>query len=136
MAVLLDGYTSLSMTPRFAAVLVVVATMAFAGAWTVGVYAADTLAGTSFVGGRVELMWDLVAATAAGVVAGVAFDAYFTYSDRVDRLESATREGTTARTGATSRATSATTATPSGRCRRRWRRRPSGPPSRATRRSW
>ncbi|MFC7234342.1 hypothetical protein [Halosegnis marinus] len=92
-AVLLDGYTSLSMTPRFAAVLVVVATMAFAGAWTVGVYAADTLAGTSFVGGRVELMWDLVAATAAGVVAGVAFDAYFTYSDRVDRLESATREG-------------------------------------------
>lgn len=91
-AVLLDAYTSLSMTPRFAVVFVVVVTMAFAGAWAVAVYAADALAGTSFVVGRTELMWDLVAATAAGVLAGVVFDGYFEYSDRVDRLRDSNGE--------------------------------------------
>ncbi|WP_336037577.1 hypothetical protein [Halobacterium yunchengense] len=91
-AVLLDAYTSLSMTPRFAVVFVVVVTMAFAGAWAVGTYAADVVVGTSFVPGQQELMWDLVGATAAGVAAGVVFDVYFEYSDRVSRLRRATRD--------------------------------------------
>ncbi|WP_251342130.1 hypothetical protein [Haloplanus halophilus] len=87
--VVLDAFTSLSMTPRFAAVFVVVATMALAGAWTVVVFAADVLFGTAFVTGRTELMWDLVAATGAGVLAGVVFDLYVEHSDRIGRLSRA-----------------------------------------------
>ncbi|WP_324760053.1 hypothetical protein [Haloarcula montana] len=89
-AVVLDAFTSLSMTPRFAAVFVVVTTMAAAGAWAVGVWLVDTVAGTTFVGGKTELMWDLVVATAVGIGAGVLLDGYFHVSDRIDRLRSAT----------------------------------------------
>lgn len=85
-AVVLDAFTSLSMTPRFAVVFVVVTTMAFAGAWTVGSFAADRLLGTTFITGKTELMWDLVAATGAGVLAGVVFELYFQRSDRIARL--------------------------------------------------
>ena len=91
-AVVLDAYTSLAMTPRLAAVFVVVVTMALAGVWAVAVFAADSSLGTTFLVGRVELMWDLVAATAAGVLASVVFEAYFEYSDRVQRLRRATRD--------------------------------------------
>lgn len=85
-AVVLDAFTSLSMTPRFAVVFVVVTTLAFAGAWTVGVYAADVLAGTAFLTDKTELMWDLVAAAGAGVVAGLVFEVYFERSERIGRL--------------------------------------------------
>jgi hypothetical protein len=86
LVVVLDAFTSLSMTPRFAAVFVVVATMAVAGAWAVVVFASDALLGTAFVTGRVELMWDLVAATGAGVVAGAVFDLYVDHSERIAHL--------------------------------------------------
>jgi hypothetical protein len=88
-AVVLDAFTSLSMTPRFAAVFVVLTTMAAAGAWAVGAWAADTLIGTAFVAGKTELMWDLVVATAVGVGAGLVLDGYFHVSDRIDRLRDA-----------------------------------------------
>lgn len=88
-AVVLDAFTSLSMTPRFAAVFVVVTTMAAAGTWAVGTFVADAVAGTTFVGGKTELMWDLVVATVVGVGAGVLLDLYFEFSDRVDRLRAA-----------------------------------------------
>jgi len=100
-AVALDAFTSLAMTPRFATVFVVVVTMAFAGGWAVGSYAADALLGTAFLDGQTELMWDLVTATAAGVVAGVVFDLYFERSERIDRLRAADPDGSaTDRTGA------------------------------------
>ncbi|KOX97110.1 hypothetical protein [Halorubrum tropicale] len=85
-AVVLDAFTSLSMTPRFAAVFVVVATMAAAGAWAVGSWVLDAVAGTSFVGTADELMWDLIVATAVGVGAGVLFDVYCHVSGRIERL--------------------------------------------------
>jgi len=88
-AVVLDAFTSLSMTPRFASVFVVVTTMAAAGTWAVGTFVADTVAGTNFVGGKTELMWDLVVATAVGIGAGVLLDLYFDVSDRIDRLRAA-----------------------------------------------
>jgi hypothetical protein len=88
-AVVLDAFTSLSMTPRFAAVFVVVTTMAAAGSWAVGAFVADTVAGTTFVGDKTELMWDLVVATAVGAGAGVLLDVYFQVSDRIDRLRAA-----------------------------------------------
>lgn len=88
-AVVLDAFTSLSMTPRFAAVFVALTTMAAAGAWAVGAWAADALTGTAFVTGKTELMWDLVVATAVGVGAGLVLDGYFHVSDRLDRLRDA-----------------------------------------------
>ncbi|MBB6646564.1 hypothetical protein [Halobellus ruber] len=99
-AVVLDAFTSLSMTPRFAAVFVVITTMAAAGTWAAGTFAADTVAGTAFVTDKTELMWDLVVATAAGIGAGVLLDVYFRFSDRIDRLRAAGDGGTTATTDA------------------------------------
>jgi hypothetical protein len=96
-AVVLDAFTSLAMTPRFAVVFVVVTTLAFAGAWTVGSYAADVLVGTALIDGQAELMWDLVAAAGTGLLAGVVFEAYFEFSGRIARLG-----GGTGRVGAES----------------------------------
>lgn len=79
----IEAYSSLAMTRRFAVAFTVVATMAFAGVWAVGAWAADVTLGTAFVGGQFELMWDLTTATAMGVVAGVVFEAYFATSDRL-----------------------------------------------------
>ncbi|NLV13502.1 hypothetical protein [Haloarcula argentinensis] len=86
LAVVLDTCTSLAMTPRFATVFVVIVTMAVAGVWAVGTYATDTLLGTTFLNGQTELMWDLVTATAAGIVAGIVFELYFERSARIARL--------------------------------------------------
>ncbi|WP_336336707.1 hypothetical protein [Haloarcula brevis] len=101
LAVVLDAFTSLTMTPRFATVFVVVVTMAVAGVWAVGIYAADTLLGTAFLDGQTELMWDLVTATAAGIVAGVVFELYFDRSARIARLRaSASAPSAAGRSGA------------------------------------
>ncbi|WP_336358444.1 hypothetical protein [Haloarcula sp. CGMCC 1.6347] len=86
LAVVLDACTSLTMTPRFATVFVVIVTMAVAGVWAVGIYATDTLLGTTFLDGQTELMWDLVTAAGAGIVAGVVFELYVERSARIARL--------------------------------------------------
>ena len=96
--VVLDATTSLSMTPRFAAVFVVVVTMAGAGVWTVGTWVADTVVGTTFVGGKTELMWDLIIATLVGIGAGLLFDGYVVVSDRIEHLRTATGHTGTAST--------------------------------------
>jgi hypothetical protein len=88
-AVVLDAFTSLSMTPRFAAVFVVITTMAAAGTWAVSTFVADRVVGTTFVGGKTELMWDLVVATVVGIVAGVFLDVYFHVSKRINRFRTA-----------------------------------------------
>lgn len=80
-AVQLDAFTPIEMTPRFGVLFVVVTTAAFAGVWSVVEFTADTLLGTTFLADVNELMWDLVLATAVGVVAGLAFDLYLRTSD-------------------------------------------------------
>lgn len=85
-AVVLEAYTSLEMTVRFAVLFTVTTTMAVAGAWTVGIWAADAVLGTTYLQGMTELMWDLVSATAMGVVAGVIFEVYFYHTGRLVRL--------------------------------------------------
>lgn len=72
----LDAFTAVEMTPSFAVAFVVVVTMAAAGLWTVARYAADAALGTSWLGDQNAVMWDLVAATGVGVVAGVVFEWY------------------------------------------------------------
>ncbi|MFC6785442.1 hypothetical protein [Halobaculum halobium] len=83
-AVEMDVFTPVRMSHSFAVFFVTVATMAAAGVWAVARYAADTLLGTGYLlDGRSEhvvetaLMWDFVAATIAGVLAGLLFEYYF-----------------------------------------------------------
>jgi hypothetical protein len=91
-AVELDVFTSVKMSHRFAVVFVVVTTMAAAGIWAVVRWLSDVLLGTRFLyDGRPEhvieeaLMWDFVAATIAGVFAGVLFEYYFRRRARLAR---------------------------------------------------
>ncbi|MFW5937722.1 MAG: hypothetical protein ACOCSN_02145, partial [Halanaeroarchaeum sp.] len=89
-AVELDVFTAVRMTTSFAVVFVVIATMATAGAWTVVQWLSDVYLGTTFIyptpppvsetvdtAAQESLMWDFVAATAAGLIAGVVFALYF-----------------------------------------------------------
>jgi hypothetical protein len=91
-AVELDVFTPVKMSHRFAIVFVVVTTMAAAGIWAVVRWLSDVLVGTRFLyDGRPEavieeaLMWDFVAATAAGVFAGILFEYYFRRRARLAR---------------------------------------------------
>lgn len=91
-AIELDVFTSVRMNQTFALVFVVVATMAAAGIWAVVRWLSDILLETAFLyDGRPEvvieemLMWDFVAATAAGVFGGVLFEYYFRRRAHLDR---------------------------------------------------
>lgn len=90
LAVDLDVFTPVRMTTWFAVVFVVLTTMATAGVWAVLRYASDVFLGTTLVypssppvSPAVEelaleaLMWDFVAATLGGVLAGLIFALYF-----------------------------------------------------------
>lgn len=73
----LDAFTDVEMTSSFAIVFVVIVTMAVAGLWTIAQFVSDVYLGTSLLGDQNALMWDLVAATGVGVVAGLGFELYF-----------------------------------------------------------
>lgn len=84
----LDAFTSVEMTSGFSVVFVVVVTMAVAGLWTIGRYFSDLYLGTSLIGSENAAMWDLVTATAIGLLAGLLFEVYFrrlSPSTRLDR---------------------------------------------------
>ncbi|WP_436924186.1 hypothetical protein [Halosimplex amylolyticum] len=76
LAVELDAFTDVEMTPDFAVGFVVVLTMAVAGLWVVVRYAYDAAFGTDLLPDQTPLMWELILATAIGVVAGVVFEVY------------------------------------------------------------
>ncbi len=84
-AVELHVFTAVRMTAWFAVVFVVVATMATAGVWAIVQWLSDVYLGTAFIPSEESLMWDFVAATAAGVLAGVVFDRYFRRRARAER---------------------------------------------------
>ena len=48
-----------------------------AAVWTILTWVQDLVAGTAVLTGNTELMWLLITATAAGIVAGVCFDLYY-----------------------------------------------------------
>jgi len=80
----LDAFTSVRMTEPFAVAFVGLTTTAAVGVWALARYLADTLFGTELLldSRSVEvvetaLMWDFVAATLVGLLAGVVFDLYF-----------------------------------------------------------
>lgn len=89
-AVQLDVFTPVRMTTWFAVFFVGIATMAAAGAWAVIQWLSDVYLGTTLVyptrppipeavdqAALEALMWDFVAATIAGLLAGVVFAIYF-----------------------------------------------------------
>ena len=85
-------FTPVLMTPGFAVLFVVIATMAASGVWAVVRWLLDVTFGTGFllVAGVPEevvetrLMWEFVYSTAAGVVAGVIFEGYFRRRARLE----------------------------------------------------
>ena len=90
-AVELHAFTTVEMTPGFAVLFVVVATVAAAGVWAVARWLADSWLGTGFLLTpgvdptviETGLMWEFVYSTLAGIAAGVLFEAYFRRRDRV-----------------------------------------------------
>lgn len=76
-AVELDSFTEIQMSPGFAIVLVVATTMAAAAAWSMLDWYAATALERSFDTTNDELMIEFVWATVAGFVAGVIFWVYF-----------------------------------------------------------
>jgi predicted lysophospholipase L1 biosynthesis ABC-type transport system permease subunit len=76
-AVELDEFTTVRMTPAFAVGFVVLLTMAAAGLWTIARYFSDLYFGTTLIGGQTAANWDLVAATGIGLAAGGVFELYF-----------------------------------------------------------
>ena len=93
LAVELDAFTTVEMTPGFAVLFVVVATVATAGVWAVVRWTLDVTLGTTFlldpsltpVQAETRLMWEFVYSTLAGAVAGVVFEGYFRRRDRAVR---------------------------------------------------
>lgn len=80
-------FTVARMSHRFVVLLVAVATAAVAGSWALLSWGADAVLGTSYITTNAELMGDFLAAAVAGVVAGVAFDAYVRWWEaRLDQL--------------------------------------------------
>ena len=78
----LHMFTSLTVTHWFAVVLVVLTTLAVVGVWTIFRWAADLYLGTSFLADNEALMIEWLSVAFAGLVAGVAFDTYFSRRDR------------------------------------------------------
>ncbi|MDF9748551.1 hypothetical protein [Natrinema salsiterrestre] len=81
----LQSFTSVRMTPTFAIVLVVVATMAAAGLWALLRWSADQLLGIPFLLDHDAVMWEFVYSAGAGLGAGVVFELYFRRYVRPER---------------------------------------------------
>jgi hypothetical protein len=88
-AIELHLFTTVRMSHRFALAFVVVATSAFAAVWAVARWTSDVLLDTAFVSTHDVIMFEFAVATAAGVVAGIAFEAYVLWWEgHGDRLAS------------------------------------------------
>lgn len=92
-AVELQTFTSVRMTPSFAVAFVVIATMATAGIWSVARWSADIWLGTGFIEAlgpdeaaqERAVMLEFVASFIAGILAGLIFEFYVR---RVARVKS------------------------------------------------
>lgn len=96
-AVILHVFTEVEMSPGFAVGFVVIATMATAGLWALVRWGADGFLDTGFLDSEAALMWEFVASTGAGVVAGGVF-AWYVRRQTTDRRPG---EGELSATGGT-----------------------------------
>ncbi len=81
LAVELDAFTEVELSPWFAVLFVVITTMAIAGLWAVVQWVADRTLDMHDLHGLQSLMWSLLAATLAGLAAGIVFATYFRHID-------------------------------------------------------
>lgn len=72
----LHVFSPVEMTPRVAAVLVVLGTMAAAGLWTIFQWTADTVLGTTYLTTISGVMWNLVIVTVVAILGGPLFALY------------------------------------------------------------
>jgi hypothetical protein len=80
-------FTTVRMSHRFALLFVTISTTAMAGVWALVRWSLDVTIGTTLAPGHEALMWEFVAATVVGVLAGGAFDLYVRWWEgRLDRL--------------------------------------------------
>lgn len=79
-------FTEAEMSEQFAAVLVVLTTMAAIGVWAVLQFYSDRYLGTELLGSLDVVMWEFVRATVAGVVAAGVFELYFRQRDPRERV--------------------------------------------------
>ncbi len=77
LAVEIHKYTRVEMNRPFATVFVAMVTMTVATVWALGRWFVDLILGTGFIPSNETLMWELVAAAAVGIGAGVLFVRYF-----------------------------------------------------------
>jgi hypothetical protein len=76
-AVELHAFTPVQMNDQFAVFFVVMTTMATAGLWAIARWLSDIYLGTGFLTSEDALMWEFVASTAVGLLAGAVFVLYF-----------------------------------------------------------
>ena len=84
-AVELQVFTSVEFNHAFSILFTVTATLAVAGLWAIMRYNLDIHTGTAFLTTNEELMYEFINATAAGLLAGIIFDIYFTRRDKIFR---------------------------------------------------
>ena len=84
-AVELQVFTSVEFNHAFSIMFTVTATLAVAGLWAIMRYNLDIHTGTAFLTTNEDLMYEFINATAAGLLAGVVFDLYFTRRDKIFR---------------------------------------------------
>ncbi|ELY68977.1 hypothetical protein [Natrinema versiforme] len=77
LAVELQSFTPVEMTPGFAIVFVVVTTTAAAGLWALLRWSAAQTLGIPFTADHDAVMWEFVYSALAGLGAGVVFELYF-----------------------------------------------------------
>ncbi|WP_121743731.1 hypothetical protein [Natronorubrum halophilum] len=105
-----DRFTAVRMNYPFAIVLVVLTTLAVAGAWNVAQWLSDATFGTNYIlDGRSQdaanyaLMVDFAYAALAGLLAGAVFSRYFQsareYADEIDRTPTQEPQDKTANSG-------------------------------------
>lgn len=95
LAVELQEFTAVRMTPGFAVGFVVIATMATAALWALVRWYGAGFFGVPFTADHDEVMWEFVYSAVAGFGAGVIFELYFRRLGRPGRPE-ATEESTEA----------------------------------------
>ncbi|WP_339103625.1 hypothetical protein [Haloterrigena salinisoli] len=85
LAVELQSFTTVRMTPGFAVVFVAVTTMAAAGLWALLRWSAAQTLGIPFTADHDAVMWEFVYSAVAGLGAGVVFELYFRRYVRPER---------------------------------------------------
>ncbi|MGQ3720311.1 hypothetical protein [Natrialba aegyptia] len=85
LAVELQMFTTVRMTPGFAVIFVIVSTLSAAALWALLRWSIGGLLDTPFTGTHDEIMWEFVYSAVAGLGSGIVFEVYFRRLGRLDQ---------------------------------------------------